>query len=226
MSDPEGDDEWIKDRIAFEARFPLEAFEPIAQALGKSAEPKSLEELRGWLLPYFDLFLSGTGIEPSREERKKSLVELRDAARTLLKSVLLKSVGIGGLGLDLTWGLVKAARDQQFKATVQRLADEADTQIQKLSKLGRTGRPTKNAAFRELTPELIRIFEHLGNTEAKKPNWRGDSGMYGSTSAFYDFAVTVWRCLYLYLPEVRGALPASEAALAMELKNHWPKQQA
>ena len=49
MSDPEGDYEWIKDRIAFEARFPLEAFEPIAQALGKSATPQNLKAIL-WVL--------------------------------------------------------------------------------------------------------------------------------------------------------------------------------
>src|SRR5262249_11032127 len=99
-----------------------------------------------------------------------------------------------------------------------------DAQIQLLSRLGRTGRPAKNAAFRELTPELVRIYEHLAETKAKRPNWRGDSGLYGG--AFYDFAVAVWRCLYDCLPEVRDALPTTTAALAEELKNHWPKKHA
>jgi hypothetical protein len=215
MSEEDRDEEAWWDEIG--ARFPLEAFEPIAKALGKRATPQNLEALRSWLRPYFDLWPSNTTEEPSREERKKSFVELREAATTLLKSV---RVG-GGLWRELPVNVVMAAWDQQFEATVQGLADAADRRIKELSELGRTGRPAKNATFRELTPELVHAYEHLVNGKAKKPSWRGDSGMYGG--AFYDFAVAVWRCLHLHLPEVRGALPASEAALAEELKNHWPK---
>jgi hypothetical protein len=220
MSDPDGDDEWIKDRIAFEALFPPEAFRPIAHALGKSAEPQNLKALRNWLLPYFDLFSSGTGKEPSRAERLKSLVEFRDAARTLLDPVLRRRLGI----LWLTRDALGAASDQQFKATLQRLADQANAAIEKLSKLGRTGPPKKNAAFRELAPELVYIYERITEQPAGKPYWLPDSRAYGG--AFYEFAVEVWRCLFDRLPKARNILPKTEAALAEELKRHWPKEHA
>jgi hypothetical protein len=220
MTDQDANDETSHGyEEAFRARFPVKAFIPIALALGKSAEPESLQALREWLLPYFDLFHNSTGKNPSRDKRLKAMIKLRDAATTLLASVAPGSVA----SMNLSWKTLWAARDRQFKAIVERLANEADEQFNKLSKLGRTGPPVKNAAFRELTPGLVHIYEHLAD-KAKKPNWRGNSGMYGSD--FYDFAVAVWRCLYDCLPEVRRALPRSEGALAQELKNHWPKDRA
>jgi len=215
MSDPDGDDEWIEHRLALEARFPPEAFKPIANALGKSVVPRSLETLQNWLLHDFDRFRAATGKGPSRAERIKSLEELRDAATTLLASV-------GVLGLWWGLGLVEATADGQFKATVQRLADAADAEIRCLSRLGRTGRPAKNAAFRELTPELVHIYEHIAQKKAGKPYWLPDSRAYGGE--FHRFAVAVWRCLYDHLPEVRNALPKTEGALAKELQAHWPKE--
>src|SRR5437899_6485064 len=111
MSEGDRDEEaWRLEMAAFEARFPLEAFAPIARALGKHATPQNLEALRSWLLRYFDLLSSSTTEEPSREERKKSFVELREAATTLLKSV---RVG-GGLWLELPVDVVTDAWDQQF----------------------------------------------------------------------------------------------------------------
>jgi hypothetical protein len=216
---PDEDDEAIREQIAFEARFPLEAFKPIACALGRSAEPQSLKALQGWLLPYFDLYVCGTGTGPSRAERRKSLEELRGAATTLIASV-----GVRGLWLELPWDLVEATADGQFKATVQRLAEEADAQIQHLSRLGRTGRPAKNAAFREMTPELVRIYEHIARREAGKPYWLPDSRTYGGE--FYRFAVAVCGCLRDCLPDVPNALPTTDGALAQELQDHWPKEDA
>ena len=217
MTNEEGDDEAIREWVALEARFPLEALKPIACALGKSAVPRSLEALQGWLLPYFDLFPSGTNKEPSRAERKKSLEELRDAATTLLTFA-----GVRGFRWGLPWALIMATADGQFEATVQQLADEADAQIRHLSGLGRTGRPAKNAAFRELTPELVHIYEHVAEKKAGKPYWLPDSRAYGGE--FHRFAVAVWRCLCNQLPEVRNALPKTEEALAQELQAHWPKE--
>jgi hypothetical protein len=72
MSDEGSPDEAMGEKIAFEARFQLEAFKPIALALGKSDTPKSLGALRDWLLPYFDLFISRTGREPRRAEQIRS----------------------------------------------------------------------------------------------------------------------------------------------------------
>jgi len=48
----------IADLEAFEARFPLEAFEDIARALGVSTERPSLEVLRQWLREDFSWFCS------------------------------------------------------------------------------------------------------------------------------------------------------------------------
>jgi hypothetical protein len=207
----------MREKIAFEARFPLEAFKPIALSLGKSKTPRSLKALRDWLLPYFDLFSSGTGREPPRAERIRSWVQLRDAARTLLASV-----GVGGLWMELTWGVAEAAKDQQFRGTLQRLAQEAEARVQHLSQLGRTGRPARNATFREHTPELIRIYEHITGKEAGRPYWLPDSRAYGGE--FYRFSVAVWGCLRDHLPEARNALPTSEGALAEELRNNWPRE--
>ena len=50
MSEEDRDDEaWQAEMADFEARFPLEAFEPIAQALGKSATPQNLKAIL-WVL--------------------------------------------------------------------------------------------------------------------------------------------------------------------------------
>ena len=126
MSEEDRDDEaWQAEMADFEARFPLEAFEPIAKALGKSTEQQSLEALRSWLLPYFDLFRSRSVKEPFRAERMKSLIELREAARTLLKSV---RVG-GGLWLELPVDVVRAhgtgSSRRQFKAWRTRPTDKS-----------------------------------------------------------------------------------------------------
>jgi hypothetical protein len=216
MSDPDGDDEWIEDRIAFEARFPLEAFEPIAKALGKSTEQRSLEALRSWLLPDFNLFyMSCVGIEPSRNDRLNGLKELRDAA-----AVVNASLRPGGIRKDLPWDLLKAA-NAQFRGLVERLGQAADAEAQRLAATpSRRGRPP-NLAFRELACELVRVYERVTGHEAVKPHWLRDSRMYGSE--FYSFAVAVWGCLRDGLPEAQCALPKSKGALAEALQDHWPK---
>jgi hypothetical protein len=210
MSDP--DDESIEHLAAFEARFPLDAFEPIARTLGKNVDQASLSALRHWLLPYFDFYADSTGKEPSRAERIQSLEAVRDAATTLLKFT-----AIGWL----TRPTIEAVSNQQFTATVRRLAEEAQAGIQKLRKLGRTGRPAKNTGFRDLVPHLVHVYEHLTKTKAGKPYWLPDSRAYGG--AFYLFAVAIWRCIRDCLPEARNALPKSKMALAEELKDHWSK---
>ncbi|HKM71337.1 MAG TPA: hypothetical protein VJX94_15005 [Stellaceae bacterium] len=213
MSDPDGDDEWIKDRIAFEARFPLAAFEPIAKALRKSTGPRSLQALRGWLLPHFYfLHLNCTGNEPTRDERIKGLIKLREAATTLISSA-----GIGGIWMELTGGVLKAAWDGQFKATVQRLADEADEQIRKLSKPDRGGRPSKDA-FRQLSSDLVRVYEGLKGEPARKPHWIAGS-VYGGD--FFEFAEAVWCCLRTHLPDVQNELPGTASALGDGLRRNW-----
>ena len=69
----------------------------------------------------------------------------------------------------------------------------------------------------------VRVYEHVTRERAKKPYWLGDTGAYGG--AFYQFALTVWDCLYARIPEVRACLSASDQALAQELQNHWPEQE-
>lgn len=217
MSDEDADEAAIREQIAFYARFPLEAFEPIAHALGKSVRPQSLEAARDWLLPCFDFAFGGRGKsrgkKRTRDDQIKTLVKLRDAATTLLKS---------GLWRHLPLDVVEAASDRQFKATLERLADAAQAQIDMLSRPGRSGRPAKNAAFRELAQDLVRIYEHIAQKKAGKPYWLPDSRTYGGH--FYRFAVAIWRCLHDCLPEVRGYLPETEGALAEELRNRWPKE--
>src|SRR5262249_28101869 len=143
-------------RIAFEARFPLKAFEPIAQALGKTAAPQNLKALQGWLLPDFNLFcMSCTGNEPSRNDRLRGLKKLRDATK-----VVNASLRRGGVWLDLPWDLLKAA-DAQFRSLVERLGQAADAEAQRLSATSsRRGRPPK-LAFHEFGRELVGIYERV-----------------------------------------------------------------
>src|SRR5262249_33559615 len=83
------------------------------------------------------------------------------------------------------------------------------------------GRYRPNDRFRyELAPSLIWIYEHITGEKARKPHSLRGSQAYGGE--FYRFASAVRRCLYDRVPEVRAALPATDDALAQELKAHWP----
>jgi hypothetical protein len=82
----------IAEREAFEARFPPETFARIAEAMGLPPEPEILLGLRRSLLETFYFFYAiSSGESLSREERISGLTELRDAARSLSKSLRYKS---------------------------------------------------------------------------------------------------------------------------------------
>ena len=71
-----------------EARFPPEAFEPIARALEKSIDRPSLEALKDWLLPTFcSFYASCTTDKRYRTEREKELRRRNKAAGILLTSL-------------------------------------------------------------------------------------------------------------------------------------------
>jgi hypothetical protein len=213
MSDQDGGDQASRDDPlwdAFEARFPAEAFKPIARALGKGTERVSLEALRGWLLPDFcSFYASCTTDQRFRTQRVRELKNRGKAAVALLSS--LKS----GWFLDQPRNLRDAPFRKEFMETLEELADAAGTR-------NRERYRPKDAFRNELTPGLAWVYEHVTGERAKKPYWLGDTGTYGG--AFYQFTLAVWECLYARVPEVRACLSASDQALAQELQNHWPEQ--
>jgi hypothetical protein len=215
MSDEDADEEAFREMAAFEAQFPLEAFAGVAEALRVAPEPEALSTLRLWLLPeFYFFFVTCPGGEPSRDERIGQLEKLRDAATALLKYARIT----GGLTRTLREAAAGTTRDDQFKATVQRLAGEADEKIQRLrSSRGRAGRPRKDA-FRQLAADLVRVYEKMIGEEAREPQWKGGS-RYGGD--FYEFLVAVERCLRTSLPEVRDELPVSSGAIGDGLRRHW-----
>jgi hypothetical protein len=193
-----------------EARFPPEAFEPIACALGKSVERPSVEALRGWLLPDFCAFYASCTTDKAiRTRRERELTKRSKAAVALLSSLQ------SGWSLDQP----RILRDIPFRAQfVETLSELADPEG---ARPCRRYRP-KDAFRNDLTPGLIWVYEHVTGERAKRPYWLGDSRAYGG--AFYRFARAVWTCLHAHLPEIRTCLSASEDALAQELQNHWPDQ--
>jgi hypothetical protein len=212
MSDQDAGDEASRDDPLWdviEARFPPEAFEPIACALEKSVERPSVEALRGWLLPDFCAFYASCTTDKGfRTRRVRELTKRSKAAMALLSSLQ------SGWSLDQPRNLRDAPFREKFIETLDELADPAGAMSR------RRYRP-KDAFRNDLTPGLIWVFEHVTGKRAKKPYWLGDSRAYGG--AFYRFARAVRACLYARLPEVRTCLSASDDALAQELKDHWPE---
>jgi hypothetical protein len=208
MSEDADEEAFQKEMAAFEAQFPLEAFSEVAGALRVDPEPETLSTLRLLLLPeFYFFFVTCPGGESSREERIRQLEKLRDTATDLLKYARIT----GGLSRTLREAAVGAARDDQFKATVQRLADEADEKILRLrSSRGRAGRPPKNS-FRQLSADLIRVYENLTGQEAQEPDWQ----------SFSVFAAAAGRCLRTYLPGVQKELPGSPSAFRDTVREVW-----
>jgi hypothetical protein len=221
MSDQDAGDEASRDQIAdleaFEARFPPKAFAGVARALGLPRDPRELSSLRCSLIEPFRFFYEGCGEEPTRAERVAGLCKLRDAARILLR---LDPVD-GDAWAGLTRQTYRASWDAQFRATLQRVAKEADEGLQRHR--GRPGRPRKDA-FRQLCADLIRVYEHFTGQEADRPNWLGGDKYRG---AFYEFAVAVEQCLRAGFSEgkreVLKQLPVSVGAVGDGLWKHWTK---
>jgi hypothetical protein len=189
----------------------------VAEALRSAPEPQVLSTLRSWLLPeFYFFFLSCAGEEPTREEKIGQLEKQRDAATALLRSIRIT----GGLTRTLREVAdgTGAEKREEFRATLKRLADEADEKIQRLrTSSGQAGRPPKNA-FRQLAADLARVYKRLTGEEAKQPQWKGGS-KYGGE--FYDFMIAVERCLRTCLPEVRDELPKSSSAVGDGLRKKW-----
>jgi len=218
------------EREAFFAGFPPEVFREIATALKVRPTPENLSRLRGWLLPdfHFCLDVRHRYKEPTREEQIKLLQKLAKAASTLYSAVTdfdinfclpsaLLAPDEGGVGVT-----------DHFIATLQLLANTAADEIEKSeARQPRRGRPPKNEPFRQLTPRLVRKFEHFRKEPAFCPYWLPDSHGYGGKGNFYRFALAVWRCLRNNLPDnALGATPPTEGGLAQELIKHWPKSSA
>src|SRR5215469_4852952 len=88
-----------------------------------------------------------------------------------------------------------------FIATLQFLAETAPGDIEKLTRTKpRRGRLPKNEPFRDLTPELIRMYERVRKEPAECPYSLPDSGSYGGKGDFHLFVLAVWRCLQENLP--------------------------
>jgi hypothetical protein len=216
MSDEDADEEAFREEMsAFEARFRLEAFAGVAEALGLGSELETLSWLRRLFLPEFRFFVESCPAENlPREERIARLEKLRDAA-----SAVQSSLGPGGARtlLPRRYFSPEVVSDQ-FRATLRALAGAADTQIQRLhSSRGRGGRPRKDA-FWELSADLVGVYETLTGKKAKEPQWKGGS-KYGGD--FYEFVVAVEHCLRTCLPEVRDDLPVTSSALGDGLRRHW-----
>src|SRR5262249_49764397 len=95
----------IADLEAFHARLPLEAFGPIALAMGVFPNENELKALRSWLVPEFYLFyLDCGGKQRPRAERLSRLQRLRDAT-----AVVRASLSPGGAWQNLPGGLLLAA---------------------------------------------------------------------------------------------------------------------
>jgi hypothetical protein len=203
----------IAEREAFEARFPPETFSGIAEAMGLPAEPEILSGLRRSLLEtFYFLYAISSGESLSREERISGLTELRDAARSLSKSLRYSRAWI-------TVGSLRNAEDEplydeKFRATVRSLAVKAEKKIVELkSRRDKPGRPTKED-FWELMPDLVRIYEGWTGSEAKKP--RCISGR--KSGGFRSFVVAVNNCLRANLTEVTDKLPSGPSAVRSELR--------
>jgi hypothetical protein len=221
VSDQDGGEEASRDDPrwdAFEARFPPEAFAGVARALGQLSDPETLSSLRRSLVEPFYFFYLGCGDKPSRAERIKGLSRLRDAARILLR---LDPVD-GDPWTALTRQTFSAVWDEQFRAILERVADDADRGIRRYhSSQGKAGRPRKDA-FWQLTADLVRAYERAPGQVAKKPDWLGGN-KYGGE--FYEFAVAVERCLRTGFAktEVLRELPDTPAAIGDGLRKHWAK---
>src|SRR5262249_12088898 len=154
------------------------------------------------LIEPFYFFYLGCGDRPSRAERIEGLSRLRDAARILLR---LEPVD-GDAWAVLTRLTFRAAWDEQFRATLLRVADEADRGIQRHeSSRGKAGRPRKDA-FWQLSADLVEVYERATGNKAKRPNWIG-GGKHGGQ--FYRFVAAVERCLRAVFsePQVLRELP-------------------
>ena len=199
--------EEIADREAFEARFPPEAFEDIAGALGVSADRPNLEVVRELLREDFSWFCSSrVGDKAVRAKHARELKTRARAAATLLS--FLRSGSVLHQPLVLLGGPFR----EKFLGVLEALA--------RPPRSGGRYRP-KDRFRTELAPSLIWIYEHATSDKAKVPRWSADSRAYGGK--FYRFACAVRQCLYDRVPEVRAALPASDGALAQELQDHWPE---
>ena len=218
MSDREADEKApLDDPDAFEARFPPEAFEPIAQALNVAPTPKNLATLTRWLIPHLERGFSGIVVKKRTiSGRRKELRGLRDA----LALVSRASHRLPSVASARTLGDLDNDEDEKFVAALQRVYHRVDKQLHELEATPARRGPKPKTAFRNFTPDLVWLYERMTEGEAKKPYWLGDSRSYGSD--FYRFAVAVWKCLRERLPELKDALPDSEGALAQELQDHWP----
>jgi hypothetical protein len=105
-----------------EARFPLEAFEPIACALGESVERPSVEALRGWLLPDFCAFYASCITDKVFRTRRVRELKTRSKAAVALLSSLQS-----GWSLDQPRNLRDTPFREKFMETLDELADPAAT---------------------------------------------------------------------------------------------------
>lgn len=205
------------EREAFEARFPPEAFEPIAGALQVAPTPENISAIRGWLMPYLQQSFSGNVVkEHAVTERRKELKRLHDAL-AVVWHVSRRRHG----SVSLPWTLGDLGNDvpEKFAATVQRLHRRVGEQLHELNATPARRGPKPKTTFPDFTPDLIWVYERMTGKEAKKPQWLAGN-IYGGD--FYLFAVAVWRCVRQRVPQFRDALPSSEGGLAQELQAHWP----
>lgn len=207
-------------REAFEARFPPEAFEPIAKALKVACTAENVATIRRWLIPDLEQAFSGNPVkEPSIPERKRELTRLRDALALVERA---SPKWHGAASLPWTIADIGDGVPGQFTATVHRLHGRVKDELHELeTRPARRGPKPKNL-FRGFAIDLVTIYKGMTRLEAKRPYWLPDSREYGSD--FYTFAKSVWECIRICLPEKRSFLPASELALAEELRNYWPKE--
>jgi hypothetical protein len=204
-------------REAFEARFPPEAFEPIARAFNVPPTPENISAIRGWLMPYLEQSFSGNVVKkPTVPERRKELRRLRDAL-----ALVWRASGRRHGAATLPWSLGDLDNEvpEKFVATLQRLHRRVDEQLRELSLAPARRGPKPKTTFRDFTPDLIWAYEGLTGKKAKVPRWIAGN-VYGGE--FYMFSVAVWKCLRERLPQLKDALPDSEGGLAQELKDHWP----
>jgi hypothetical protein len=204
----EGFRDEIADLEAFEAQFKPDDFVGVAHALGLPPDPETLAWLRDLLLPEFRFFVeSCSGEKLSREERIDRAEKLRDTAVAL--AALL---GPGGARSGLSrrfWG--SNLITDQFTDTLRVLAVEAERQIERLrASRGIGGRPPKEA-FRQLSADLVRVYEKITREGVKDLNF----------DRFYRFAVAACRCLRAVVPAVNGEIPRSPRALREGLREIW-----
>jgi hypothetical protein len=209
----------IADLEAFEARFPRDAFEPIARALNVPPTPENNSAIRGWLMPYLEESFSGNVVKkPTVPERRKELRRLRDAL-----ALVWRASGRWHGSASLPWTLrdLGDGVPENLVAVLQRLHRRVDEQLRELEAVPARRGPKPKTTFRDFTPDLIWLYEKMAGKEAKKPHWLAGN-IYGGE--FYLFSVAVWECLRERLPQLKDALPDSEGALAQELQDHWPKE--